>query len=89
MTKFLVSEDNTDGMKLEDVLNALRAEIVLRCTRITDDFRPEARQVLNNNIKILGLLSEAIALADDSTHILDRAFGPSQSAKGGLPRIGS
>lgn len=89
MTKFLVSEDNNDGMRLEDVLNALRADIVSRCTMITDDSRPEARQVLNNNIKILSLLGDAIALADDSTHILDRAFGPSQSAKGGLPRIGN
>jgi hypothetical protein len=41
-----------------------------------------------NNMKILGLLSEAIALSLDSTRVLDRAFGPSQAAHGGPPRIG-
>lgn len=89
MTKFLVSEENKEGMKLEDILHAVRADIVTRCTLITGDSRPEARQVLNNNIKILSLLSDAMSLAEDSTHNLDRAFGPSQSVKGGLPRIGN
>ncbi len=89
MTKFLVSEENQQGMKLEDILHAVRADIVTRCTLITGDSRTEARHVLDNNIKILGFLSEAITLAEDSSQTLDRAFGPSQSAKGGLPRIGS
>jgi hypothetical protein len=37
-------------------------------------------------MKILDLISEAIALAEDSSRVLDKAFGP--SAKGGPPRIG-
>jgi hypothetical protein len=43
---------------------------------------------MNNNVKILGHVSEALELARDSTRILDRAFGPSQSQQGGPPRIG-
>ena len=41
-----------------------------------------------NNMKILAHLSESITLALDSTRVLDRAFGPSQAAQGGPPRIG-
>jgi len=89
MTKFLVTEDNPDGQKLENVLDQVRAEMILRCTFILEDSRPEAKTVLANNMKILGLLTDAIDIADDSTRILDKAFGPSQAAKGGPPRIGS
>ena len=89
MTHFLVTEDNPTGKKLEDVLTMVRADIINRCTLITDDTRPEAMSVLANNMKILGLLTEAIDIAHDSTRILDKAFGPSQASKGGPPRIGS
>lgn len=87
MTKYLISEENPEGLRLEAVLRGLRGEVLTRCTRITDDTRAEAQQVLANNIKVLELLSEAIQLAESSTHILDKAFGPSH--KGGLPRIGT
>ncbi|NQU61176.1 MAG: histidine kinase [Rhodospirillales bacterium] len=86
MTHFLVSETNPDGSKLEDILRVIRSDIFDRCTKIRDDMRPEAQIVLGNNVKILDLISQAITLAEDSSHVLDKAFGP--SAKGGLPRIG-
>ncbi len=89
MTHFLVTEDNPDGKKLEDVLTMLRADIIQRCTLTTDDTRPEAQAVLANNVTILGLLTDAIDFASDSTRILDKAFGPSQASKGGPPRIGN
>jgi hypothetical protein len=89
MTHFLVTEENPSGQKLEDILMLLRADVVQRCTKISDDRRPEAQNVLSNNVKILSLLTEAISLSEDSTRILDKAFGPSQAAKGGPPRIGS
>ena len=89
MTHFLVSEEKQDGFKLEDILKILRKDIFLRCGKILDDVRPEAQHVLRNNTKILELLGEAIALAEDSTQTLDRSFGPSQAGKGGLPRIGT
>ena len=86
MTHFLVSDTNPDGSKLEDILMIIRSDVLARCTKITDDRRPEAQHVLGNNIKILEYLSQAIELADDSSHVLDKAFGP--SAKVGPPRIG-
>ncbi|MEK7820992.1 MAG: histidine kinase [Pseudomonadota bacterium] len=86
MTHFLVSDAKPDGYKLEDILSVLRADVIIRCSKITNDQRPEARQVLLNNMKILGLMSDAIVLAEDSSRILEKAYGP--SVKGGPPRIG-
>ena len=88
MTHFLVSEEKPDGSKLEDILQVLRKDVLIRCTKIVDDARPEAQHVLRNNTKILELMGDAIDLAADSTQILDKAFGPSQADKGGPPRIG-
>lgn len=86
MTHFLVSDTNPDGHRIEDILSLVRADMITRCSKITNDQRPEARHVLHNNAKILVLLSDAIALAEDSTRILEKAFGP--HIKGGPPRIG-
>ena len=88
MTHFLRSDKKPDGHKLEDLLVQLRADILPRCDVISGDTRPEALQVLANNVKILGHLTDAINAAMDSTRVLDRAFGPSQAAQGGPPRIG-
>jgi len=88
VTHFLRSEKNPDGHKLEDLLMQLLADIFQRCEVIAAETRPEALHVMANNVKILGHLSEAINAALDSTRVLDRAFGPSQAAHGGPPRIG-
>ena len=85
MTHFLVSDENPDGYKLEDILLALRTEVINRCTKITGDNRPEARQVLDNNVEILALISDAIRLAENSSEVLNKSFGPSD---GKSPRIG-
>jgi hypothetical protein len=88
VTHFLRSVQNPDGHRLEDLLIQLRADVISRCDLISSDHRPEALQVLANNVKILGLLSQGIDLAFDSTRVLDRAFGPSETSHGGPPRIG-
>jgi len=88
MTRFLKSEANPTGKKLEDILMELRSDILTRCTKIADDHRPEALKVLANNMKVLEHLTAAIELAQDSTNVLDRAFGPSEFLEGGEPRIG-
>lgn len=88
MTRFLVSDDNASGYRLEEILSVLRTEVVKRCEKISDDHREEAHQVLENNIKVLGLLTEAMRLAENSTQILDRSFGRSAASEGGEPRIG-
>lgn len=89
VTRFLRSDAHPEGYKLEDLLLALRGEIIHRCDAIANDHRPEALQVMSNNLAILKHISESINLAMDSTRVLDRAFGPSQAAKGGPPRIGT
>lgn len=89
MTHFLISEENPNGFKLEDILTTIRNDVLKRSLKITDDVRPEARHIVNNNIRILTLLTEAIHIAEDSSKVLDKAFGPSVSATGGPPRIGS
>ncbi|MGF1476851.1 MAG: histidine kinase [Geminicoccaceae bacterium] len=86
MTQFLKSDVRPDGFKLEDLLRAVRNDVLYRSTIIMDDHRAEARQVLDNNVRILGYLSDAIALAESSTRTLDRSFGPHVE---GQPRIGS
>ena len=88
MTRFLVSDEHSTGYKLEEILTAVRGDVVKRCEKIVDDHRAEAHHVLENNIRVLALLTEAIKLAEDSTHTLDRSFGPSRAAEGGEPRIG-
>lgn len=85
MSGFLINEENPDGYRLEDILGAIRKELMQRANKILDDRRPEATAVLNNNIKILSLLSECIALAQNSTNILEKSFGPHDSD---TPRIG-
>jgi len=85
MTHFLVTDDNPDGYKLEDMLKLIRKDIFGRTIKIMEDDRIEAQNVLDNNVKILGLLSEAISIAENSTSILQKSFGRSRSGK---PRIG-
>lgn len=88
MTRFLKSDENPQGSRLEDLLLEIRADVLTRCTKISGDTRPEALHVMANNMKVLEHLTAAIELAQDSTHLLDRAFGPSKAKEGGDPRIG-
>lgn len=86
MTQFLATEEKPDGFKLEEILAAIRKDVILRASKIVDDGRAEARKVLDNNVKILQLLTDSIQIAEESTRLLDRAFGPHQDGK---PRIGT
>jgi len=86
MTHFLVTDENPEGYRLEDIIKIIRKDIFLRSTKIMEDERPEAQTVMDNNVKILSLLSEAITIAEASTTILQKSFGPSRD---GAPRIGS
>jgi hypothetical protein len=84
-TMFLVTEENPDGWKIEDILTVIQNDIIRRTGKIIGDTRPEARAVLANNIEILRYLSKCIDHALDSTQLLDKSFGPH---KDGKPRIG-
>ncbi|MDP6927908.1 MAG: hypothetical protein QGG84_12570 [Rhodospirillales bacterium] len=89
MTKFLVSDDNKTGFGFEEILMILREDIIFRCYKVVDDHWPTTLHVLDNNMNILGLLSEAIKLASNSTETFNQSFGPSTSSDGGEPRIGT
>ncbi len=83
-TTFLVTPENPDGWRIEDLLAEVQNDIIRRTQKIIDDIRPDARAVLNNNIEIMTLLSKCIERAQDSTRILN-SLGPHQE---GQPRIG-
>ncbi len=85
MTHYLATDENPDGYKLEDILSLIRQDIIKRVGKIAQDSKPEAQQVLKNNIKILGLITECIEIANSSTELLNKSFGPSNR---GEPRIG-
>ena len=85
MSQFLVTEENPEGYKLEEILSAVRNDVLVRATKIMTDTRPEAQHVLANNMRVLQLLTESIQLAEDSTRVLEKSFGPHVE---GSPRIG-
>jgi hypothetical protein len=88
MTRFLVSDENPGGYKLEDILTVIRADVLKRSSKVAMDDRPEAQHVVANNMEVLQHLTRAIELAKDSTRTLDKAFGPSKALEGGAPRVG-
>lgn len=88
MTRFLISDTNPDGHTLEDLLHGVRSEILARCTKTSDDNRAEPKYVLNNNVKILGLLGQAIELAEESTRVLDKSLGRVSGSGDAGPRMG-
>ncbi len=65
-------------------MTEVQNDIVRRSQKILEDNRPEARQVLQNNIDILGLLTGCIEKARESTIVL-KSLGPHVEGK---PRIG-
>ncbi len=83
----LMSPENPDGWKLEDLFSQLQAEIVIKSAKIVDDARPVARLVLRNNQQIIGLLAQAEALQRGSYDALD-AMAPDEGPLG-KPRIGT
>lgn len=70
MTKLLVSANLPNGRTTEDVLSTMRADIIERIGGYAAKPTPEQKRVLANNIRILGLLEEAIRLAEDNSKIL-------------------
>ena len=75
MTHFLVTDDKPDGYKLEDILQLIRKDILIRAQKITDDPRAEAKHVMRNNMKILNLISEAITLLLERSKLLVEGAG--------------
>ena len=70
MSKHLVSADNPGGQHTEELLAEIRAEILARMAAYGEDPRPEAKLVLENNLEIAQLLTDAIHLAETNTKTL-------------------
>ncbi len=85
MTGFLSSDQKPDGYSLEELISVVRRELIVKSTKIVDDPRPQAQEVLENDIRIIGLLTECLHIADASSKLLKRSFGPHVE---GQPRIG-
>ena len=86
MSGFLSSEQKPEGHSLEEVLLQLRKELIVQTTKIVEDDRPQAQEVLENDIKILALLTECLHIAEASSKLLKHSFGPHVD---GQPRIGT
>ena len=86
MTPLLMSPENPDGWKLEELFDRLIAEIEVKCTKISGDPREVARQVLENNRNIIGMLRLCATTQRQSMAALD-TIGPNQGPLG-KPRIG-
>ncbi|HIP77384.1 hypothetical protein [Pelagibius sp.] len=70
MSKHLVSADNPNGQRSEELLAEIRAEILSRMAAYAEDPRPEAKTVLENNLEIAQLLTDAIHLAEVNSQTL-------------------
>ena len=85
MTQFLATGEQPEGFKLEEILKIIRGELIKRTGLLVDDDRLEAAQVMENNLQILTRLSDCIRMAEHSSRLLNKSFGPHQD---GVPRIG-
>ena len=85
MTHLLVTDDKPDGPTLEGILAMVRGDWIKRAAHIVDDDRYKTRKVRANNVQIMPMLAECIALAEENNAMLTKAFGPSRK---GEPSIG-
>lgn len=86
-TPVLMSKENPDGWKLEELLAQLRLELYAKNDRIAGDSRPTAQAVRANNANMIDLLSVVEGRQRDTIARLAR-LAPDQGP-GGTPRIGA
>lgn len=72
MTRILLSDANPSGKRTEEILAEVRADLLVRMVGYSHDPRRETRAILDNNVRILELLTDAIRLAEENTRILDQ-----------------
>lgn len=82
----LMTRDNPDGFKLEELAEKLRGEIMAKTLNISGDPSFEAQTVVNNNAQIIGLLYQIEALQRQSFVVMSQ-IRPDEGP-GGKPRIG-
>lgn len=82
----LMSAENLNGYKLEDLLAQVKEEVAGKINKIINDPSPHAQLVVRNNLAIIEHLGAAEALQRTSYIVLD-AKAPNQGPTG-QPRIG-
>jgi len=86
MKKILMSAENPEGLKLEDLTIRLREEIQEKSNKISNDESPAAQTIRRNNSEIIRLLGEVEVIQTHSYEVLER-LGPDEGPSG-TPRIG-
>jgi hypothetical protein len=85
-TPLLMSHENPNGWKLEDILAQLQSELIIKTNKIVNDQSETAINVRTNNYGILDRLHSAQVLQLNSCSILAKK-APDQGPLGD-PRIG-
>lgn len=82
----LMSSNNPDGWKLEDLLVTLTNELEEKTRKVEKDTSTLSKTIQNNNLQIIGLLVQARAIQEQTYNLLN-AKAPDEGATGS-PRIG-
>ena len=82
----LMSRDNPDGHKLEELLGEMISDLTIKTERLEGESSHEqAPLIIGRNRRIIDLLAQAKRLQERSMAILDR-IGPDQGPTG-TPRL--
>lgn len=86
-TPVLMSADNPEGWKLEELVEQIRLELYVKNDRIGSDPSQAAKAVRANNLQIVDLLAVIECRQRDTLTRLDEIR--SDAGPGGTPRIGT
>lgn len=86
-TPILMSAENPEGWKLEDILAQLRHEVEQKTLKIMGDKSEAAAEVVTMNHRIMSCLSEAALCQNYNYRMLAAKVGPNEGPLG-KPRIG-
>lgn len=84
-TKILMSRNNPEGFKLEELLADVQVDIEVKTNMIRDSTSVPAQTIVQHNNQIIGLLKQAEAL-QRITYIMLGELGEDQGVTG-KPRI--
>lgn len=89
-TPVLMTQDNPEGWKLEELLKTIAAELGAKNVRLSMKFPPgeapeSAKKVIGNNQRVINRLHQALEIQQDTQTFLD-GIGPDQGPTG-TPRV--
>lgn len=71
MSKILMSRENPEGHKLEELLATVQSELIVKTALLEGDDCPASEAIRTNNEKIVALLQEAESLQRDTMQRLN------------------